>query len=84
MSGDAVKRALEAGAMTMCCDNWDECSADEKASLIGYAANTVAAFLRALPDVYRLIGQSVEDFRASNEALAAAVTQAAQEGSGDG
>lgn len=44
------------------------------------AAAAIAAFLRALPDTQRIWGQSVEDFRALNERLAAAVEAAAKEG----
>ena len=44
-----IRAALEAAAMTQCCDNWDEMDPSDHAVAISFTAPAIAAFLRALP-----------------------------------
>ena len=55
-SDPSIRAALEAAAMTQCCDNWDEMDASDHAVAISFTAPAIAAFLRALPDRFPMPG----------------------------
>lgn len=72
MSDAAIRAALEAAVSRK---RYTIATLEDE---LADTAAAIAAFLRALPYVYRSLGQSADDFRAENESLAAAVEAAAK------
>ena len=70
-SDPTIRAALEAAAMTQCCDNWDEMDASDHAVAISFTAPAIAAFLRA-PGVWSAI---MEDYEAVTAAVEAEGTE---------